>query len=210
MFISFEGIDCSGKSTQITLLSEHLRSLGYNVLIVREPGGTRISENIRSMLLDHDHGEMDNCTELLLFSASRSQLVVERIRPFVSEGGIVLADRFHDSTTAYQGYGRGLDIGEIQNIHRIATHGVLPELTFFIDISVGESLERRAGRVGKTDRMEASDTEFFHRVRNGYHEMAASSGRFRIIDGHRDISIISREIATHTCGCLPPISEKEL
>lgn len=210
MFISFEGIDCSGKSTQIVMLAESLRARGYNVLIVREPGGTNISEHIRSMLLDLNHGEMDTHTELLLFSASRSQLVVERIQPFLADGGIVIADRFHDSTTAYQGYGRGLDIAAIQEIHAVATHGVLPDLTFFLDISVEESLHRRSQRAGEVDRMEASNTAFFMRVREGYHTIAASAARVRIIDGDRRIPVISDEIERYTSAMLPPLDDKEV
>ncbi|MBR9978800.1 MAG: dTMP kinase [Bacteroidetes bacterium] len=210
MFISFEGIDCSGKSTQIALLAESLRTRGYNVLIVREPGGTVISEHIRSMVLDLNHGEIDSHTELLLFSASRSQLVVERIEPFLADGGIVIADRFHDSTTAYQGYGRGLDIASIQEIHTVATHGIVPDLTFFLDISVEESLLRRSQRAGEVDRMEASNTAFFTRVREGYHTIATSAPRVRIIDGDRQIPVIFDEIRKHTIAILPSLDDKEI
>ncbi len=210
MFITFEGIDCSGKSTQIDLLTDRLRHQHREVLIVREPGGTDISERIRSLLLDLKHGEMDSATELLLFSASRSQLVTERILPALGRGAIVIADRFHDSTTAYQGYGRGIDIQSITHIHAIATHGLLPALSFFIDISVEESLARRAVRAGTADRMETADTEFFHRVRNGYLQIAgAAPSRFRSIDGRRPPETVADEIWGWVNSSLPTSGKKE-
>ncbi|MFA6232566.1 MAG: dTMP kinase [Bacteroidota bacterium] len=195
MFITFEGIDCSGKSTQIDLLVRKLNAHKHEVLIVREPGGTEISERIRALLLDLKHGEMDSGTELLLFSASRSQLVSERILPALAQGTIVIADRFHDSTTAYQGYGRGIDIESIMHIHAIATHGLIPDLSFFIDISIEESLRRRSARAGNIDRMETADESFFERVRNGYLSISSlSPSRFRIIDGDRNPDAVSNDI----------------
>lgn len=195
MFISFEGIDCSGKSTQIDLLAKRLDALRREVLIVREPGGTEISERIRALLLDLKHSEMDRHTELLLFSASRSQLVMERILPAMNRGAVVIADRFHDSTTAYQGYGRGLDIRSIEHVHTIATHRILPDLSFFIDISVEESLHRRTTRLVSADRMETADNAFFERVRQGYLQIASMApSRFRIIDGMRKPESIAEDI----------------
>ena len=195
MFISFEGIDCSGKSTQIDLLAKRLDALRREVLIVREPGGTEISERIRALLLDLKHSEMDRHTELLLFSASRSQLVMERILPAMNRGAVVIADRFQDSTTAYQGYGRGLDIRSIEHVHTIATHRVLPDLSFFIDISVEESLHRRAARLVSADRMETADNALFERVRQGYLQIASMApSRFRIIDGMRVPESIAEDI----------------
>lgn len=195
MFISFEGIDCSGKSTQIEELARRLDAQRREVLIVREPGGTDISERIRSLLLDMKHREMDPHTEMLLFSSSRSQLVIQRIVPALERGVVVIADRFHDSTTAYQGYGRGLDIEAIRHIHRIATHGVLPDLSFFIDITIEESLRRRDGRRNAIDRMESADREFFERVRQGYLQIASTApSRFRIIDGMRPREAVAEDI----------------
>ncbi len=211
MFITFEGIDCSGKSTQIDLLAKQLRDQRREVLIVREPGGTDISERIRSLLLDLTHGEMDSHTELLLFSASRSQLVMQRVLPALDRGAIVIADRFYDSTTAYQGYGRGIDIEAIAHIHTVATHGLRPDLTFFIDISVEESLARRAARAGSIDRMENADTDFFHRVRDGYlHIASVEPSRFRTIDGMRPPEIVSDEIQGWVSASLPDSGMKEV
>jgi dTMP kinase len=210
MFITFEGIDCSGKSTQIDHLIRKLRRGHWDVLVVREPGGTEISERIRTLLLDVRHGEMDGSTELLLFSASRSQLVTERIQPALERGDIVIADRFHDSTTAYQGFGRGIDVEAITHIHRIATHGLSPDISFFLDISVEESLKRRSARAGSIDRMEAADTAFFERVREGYLSIASiSPSRFRIIDGMRPAEPIAEEIWGWVASALPPRSGKE-
>jgi dTMP kinase len=204
MFISFEGIDCSGKSTQIELIARRLDERRHELLIVREPGGTVISERIRDLLLDLRHGEMDRHTELLLFSASRSQLVTERIIPALRRGVVVIADRFHDSTTAYQGHGRGLDIDAIGHIHRIATHQLLPDLSFFLDISIEESIRRRALRIGNPDRMETADTAFFERVRTGYLEIASTSPtRFRIIDGMRDPDTIAEDVWGWISAALP-------
>ncbi|MDX9757972.1 MAG: dTMP kinase [Bacteroidota bacterium] len=204
MFISFEGIDCSGKSTQIDLLAQRLEENGYEVLIVREPGGTPISERIRELLLDLRHREMDRHTELLLFSASRSQLVTERILPALHAGIVVIADRFHDSTTAYQGYGRGLDITSIEHVQNIATHQVYPDRSFFLDISVAESIERRKLRLANVDRMEEADGAFFQRVRDGYLHIASTApSRFRIIDGMRAPEPIAEEIWGWVVANLP-------
>jgi dTMP kinase len=210
MFITFEGIDCSGKSTQIDFLVQRLREQKREVLIVREPGGTEISERIRALLLDLQHGEMDSSTELLLFSSSRSQLVKERIIPALHEGIIVLADRFYDSTTAYQGYGRGIDIDAITHIHAIATHGLIPDLSFFIDISVDESLRRRSLRAENIDRMETSDFTFFERVRDGYLYIASTSpSRFRIIDGTRSPQRVANDIWGWVTASLPPVDDQQ-
>ena len=204
MFISFEGIDCSGKSTQIDFLARSLEESGHEVLIVREPGGTPISERIRELLLDLRHREMDRHTELLLFSASRSQLVTERILPSLRAGVVVIADRFHDSTTAYQGYGRGLDITAIEHVQHIATHRIHPDLSFFLDITVDESLKRRALRLVNADRMEEADTAFFERVRDGYLHIASTApSRFRIIDGMRAPAPIAEEIWGWVVASLP-------
>ncbi|MFZ1729271.1 MAG: dTMP kinase [Bacteroidota bacterium] len=204
MFITFEGIDCSGKSTQIEILMNALRKQRREVLIVREPGGTEISERIRALLLDLKHREMDGTTELLLFSSSRSQLVIERILPALERGAVVIADRFYDSTTAYQGYGRGINIEAILRVHEIATHGLIPDLSFFIDISVEESLQRRSIRAGQPDRMESSDTAFFNRVRDGYLKIASiSPSRFRVIDGARPLEPVAEDIWGWVNASLP-------
>lgn len=194
MFISFEGIDFCGKSTQIKKLEEYFRLLNKNVIVIREPGGTLISEKIRDILLDNKNQKMVMETEILLFSASRSQLVREVIRPHLKNGYIVISDRFHDSSTAYQGFGRGLSVDDIKNIHKIAIGETVPDLTFLIDIPVEVAHKRKTDKAGSLDRIENSDTEFYSRVRKGYLQIAREESRFRVIDGNRDVELIHKDI----------------
>jgi dTMP kinase len=195
MFISFEGIDFSGKSTQIELLKDYLVEHGKKVEILREPGGTEISEKIRNILLDNKNHEMFGEAELLLFSASRAQLVREKIRPYLEKGIYVISDRFHDSSTAYQGYGRGVPLETVNNVHNLAIGETIPDLTFFIDIPVGIANERRKKKSkGKLDRIEISDIEFYNRVRSGYLEIARKEERFKVIDGTQTIETIQNQI----------------
>lgn len=195
MFLSFEGMDFSGKSTQIVLLRQRLDAADMPSLLVREPGGTRLSERIRDMLLDRTHGEMDEVTEFLLFSSSRSQLVREVILPALEAGTHVIADRFYDSSTAYQGYGRGLPLDDIVRVHHLATHGLTPDLTFFLDIGIEESFSRRQHRSGEIDRMESASRDFHTRVREGYLALCEQHpGRIKRIDGERPAEIIANDI----------------
>jgi len=195
MFISFEGIDFSGKSTQIELLKDYLVEHNKKVEIIREPGGTEISEKIRNILLDNKNAEMFAEAELLLFSSSRAQLVREKIRPYLDKGIYVISDRFHDSSTAYQGYGRGVPLEIVKNIHNLAIGDTIPDITFFIDIPVGIANERRKKKSkGKLDRIELADTEFYNRVRNGYLEIARKEERFKVIDGTQTIETIQNQI----------------
>ncbi len=173
MFITFEGIDYSGKSTQVKLLSDRLVHEGRSVVVLREPGGTDVSESIRTILLDRQHHAMTQWTELFLFSAARAQLVREVIRPALAASTIVICDRFADSTTAYQGYGRGLDLANVRLINTIATDGLVPDLTFIVEIPVEESIRRRIRVRGSADRMEAAGREFYGRVHEGYRQIAA-------------------------------------
>lgn len=143
LFITFEGLEGSGKSTQARLLYERLQARGYPVILTREPGGTRIGEMIRRILVDLQHTEMAATTETLLFAAARAQLVSELIRPYLGTGGIVLCDRYADSTYAYQGYGLGRDLDELHAIIKIATGGLIPDLTFYLDLTPEEGLERK-------------------------------------------------------------------
>lgn len=184
MFITFEGLDYCGKTTQANLLADALRREGRTVLFLREPGGTRISERVREILLDAAHGEMAAVTELLLFSASRAQLVHEVIRPALARGEIVVCDRYVDSTTAYQGSGRALDPAAVRAVSRIATGGLEPDLTLFLDIEVDEILRRRDPKGPSPDRMETSGREFYERVREAFRGLARTEGaRFVTIDG---------------------------
>lgn len=195
MFISFEGIDFSGKSTQIELLKDYLVEHNKKVEILREPGGTEISEKVRNILLDNKNEELFAEAELFLFSASRAQLVREKIRPYLEKGIYVISDRFHDSSTAYQGYGRGIPLDVVNHIHNLAIGETIPDLTFFIDIPVGIAKERRKKKSKvKLDRIETADTEFYNRVRNGYLEIARREERFKVIDGTQTIETIQNQI----------------
>lgn len=203
MFLSFEGIDCCGKTTQAKLLVEKLQGLNHTVLFMREPGGTEISEQIRQILLNKKNLKMTQITELLLFSASRAQLVTEVIKPSIAKGTIVISDRFVDSTTAYQGYGRGLHLGGVKSINSIATSGLMPKKTFFIDIPVQEMYTRRLASHQEIDRMEMSNEEFYNRVRDGYIELAKEeSGRYVTIDGRQPIDAIHDVIWKEVDGML--------
>ena len=144
MFITFEGIDFCGKSTQVELLKNYLIGINKKVHLIREPGGTEISEKIREILLDKKNNAMVMETEIFLFSASRAQLVKEVIRPYLQKGYYVISDRFHDSSTAYQGYGRGLPVDSILKIHNLAIGDTIPDITFFIDIPNEVAFQRKA------------------------------------------------------------------
>ena len=195
MFISFEGIDFSGKSTQIELLKDYLVEHNKKVEILREPGGTEISEKVRRILLDNKNEKMFAEAELLLFSASRAQLVREKIRPYLQKGIYVISDRFHDSSTAYQGYGRGIPIEVVKKVHELAIGDTSPDLTFFIDIPVGIANERKKKKSKvKLDRIELADIEFYNRVRSGYLEIARREERFKVIDGTQNIETIQNQI----------------
>lgn len=196
MFLTFEGVDCSGKTTQATMLVEALRARsGTIVHFIREPGGTAISERLREILLDRSNLELAELTELFLFSASRAQLVAQVILPALARGEIVVCDRFHDSTTAYQGYGRGLDLDAVRSINAVATAGTDPDLTMLVDITVGEIEARKKASGGAPDRMENAGREFYERVRKGYLAIAREQPeRFVVIDGMRNVDDIARDI----------------
>jgi len=180
MFITFEGIDGSGKSTQIQLLKEMLEKRNHVVTILREPGGNILSEQIRQLLLDSKE-QVDPRCELLLFTAARAQLVGSVIRPALEAGNIVICDRFIDSSVAYQGYGRGLSIESIESINDFATAGLIPDITFIFDLSVDDAAKRAGFRSNdnqtKPDRMERSGDAFFERTKQGYLEIAKKSDR---------------------------------
>jgi len=195
MFISFEGIDFSGKSTQIELLKDYLVEHNKKVEILREPGGTEISEKVRRILLDNKNQKMFAEAELLLFSASRAQLLREKIQPYLQKGIYVISDRFHDSSTAYQGYGRGIPLDAIMKVHQLAIGDTMPDVTFFIDIPVGIANERKKKKSKvKLDRIELADIEFYNRVRSGYLEIARQEERFKVIDGTQNIETIQNQI----------------
>jgi dTMP kinase len=182
MLITFEGIDGCGKSSQIKLLSAFLKEKGWKHKILREPGGTHLSESIREALL-HSNEEISPLTELLLFNAARSHLVHKVIKPTLAEGFIVLCDRFFDSTTAYQGYGRGLDIDMVKSVNLVATEGLQPDITFFLDVPI-EMSDRRINKKN-ADRIEKSGVDFYRRVIEGFRTLAANEKErfFRIDTG---------------------------
>ena len=195
MFITFEGIDFCGKSTQVGLLRDYLLEQKKNVHLIREPGGTEISEKIREILLDKKNNAMVMETEIFLFSASRAQLVREVIRPYLQKGYYVISDRFHDSSTAYQGFGRGLSVDAILNIHNLAIGKTIPEITFFIDIPNEIAMARKKNIAhSDLDRIEVSDNTFYERVRKGYLYLAEKEKRFRVIDGTQNIKQINEKI----------------
>ncbi len=169
MFISFEGIDGCGKSTQLKNVADYLTELGMKVMTIREPGGNRLSESIREILLDKTY-KLSPVTELLLFEAARAHLVETVIMPAIQEGFIVLSDRFYDSTTAYQGFGRGLDMDDVIHCNAIATEGLKPDITFYLDVSLEVAAKRSGSR--EKDRIELAGNSFYERVRIGFQELA--------------------------------------
>jgi len=195
MFITFEGIDFCGKSTQVRLLKEYLERKGKTVKIIREPGGTEISEKIRKILLDKKHLNLTIETEIFLFSASRAQLVREVIQPYLQKKYFVLSDRFHDSTTAYQGFGREIPLAIVEQINNLVIGNTIPDLTFFIDIPTEEAEKRKhQNSLIELDRIEISKKDFYERVRNGYFYLAEKEKRIKVLNGLQEISIIHNEI----------------
>lgn len=231
LFITFEGSEGSGKSTQARLLYERLSELGYPVILVREPGGTRISDMIRRIVLDLQHTEMVPTTEILLFSAARAQLVSEVIRPYLSHGGIVLCDRYADSTYAYQGYGLGFDLADLRTITAMATGGLQPNATIYLDLSAEEGLKRKARGRGRGpgargqmsgvnepnqeprppvpvewNRLDARELEFHKRVETGYRDLISRSPeRWHIFDARQPIESLAAQIV----DSLQPMVEQD-
>ena len=205
LFITFEGPEGSGKTTQIRLLSDWLGDQGREVLTTREPGGTRIGEAIRSILLSPVHTEMCAEAEILLFSAARAQIVRETLQPHLARGGVVLCDRFADSTLAYQGYGRLLDLDTLRQITAFATGGLVPALTICLDLSVVEGLRRKqGGDQAEWNRMERERLDFQERVRSGYLALAASEPtRWLVLDALREVEVIHAEIRRSLTALLP-------
>ncbi len=195
MLINFEGIDGCGKTTQLGLLLDRLLGNGYDTLALREPGGTDVSEAIRTLLLD-DKYHVVPIAELLLFSAARAQLTGERIRPALDSGQIVLLDRYYDSTSAYQGYGRQqLTLEEIDDVNRVATGGLVPDVTFYFDVDIDVAFSRRSSQA---DRMEQSGRDFYQRVRDGYLALAKRhADRFVTLDASLPMQHIHELVWTH-------------
>ncbi len=192
MFISFEGIDGSGKTTQIQLLKDYYISKGREVITLREPGGTLFSEKIRELLLSKDF-ELNSFTELMLFEAARSYLTENIIKPALENGKVVLCDRFFDSTTAYQGYGRGLDIKFLTLCNEMAVSSVYPNITFYLNVKLSESKRRSQERIA--DRIESSGNDFYKKVQFGFDELAKLyPKRINEIDANQEIAKVFEEI----------------
>lgn len=195
MFITLEGPDGSGKTTQAHLLAEWLREQGYDVILTREPGGTDIGDQVRAVLHDPRNTAMDARTEILLYSASRAQHVAQRIRPALAAGKIVISDRYADSTLAYQGYGRGLDLKTLRTITGFATGGLVPDVTLYLDVAPQEGLQRRRLGGEEWNRLDAETLEFHQRVRAGYLELASlEPGRCVVIDAARSVEEVQAQI----------------
>lgn len=194
LFITIEGTDGSGKTTQMGLIKEYIQSAGREVLLTREPGGTRISEQIREIILNPGHTEMGVYSEMFLCAAARAQLVAEVVEPALKMGKIVVCDRFVDSTYAYQGYGRGISLEILESVNNIAVNGVMPDITFFFDLDPVKALNRRIAS-SATDRIENERMDFHRKVHAGYVCLAEkNSGRIKRIDSNRSIEEIWADV----------------
>lgn len=195
-FITFEGTDGSGKTTQMRLLTDRLREMSLRVVETQEPGGTEIGRRIRAILLDPASSRLCPVSEMLLYFAARAQNFDERILPAWNEGAVVLSDRFTDSTLAYQGEGRGLGQGVVMQLHEIACHGIQPDLTLYIDVPVTTGLQRIGARNrAGADRMDSQAEEFYNRVRDRYLQLAAENPkRIRVIDGSGSVDEVHQRI----------------
>jgi dTMP kinase len=199
VFITFEGMDGSGKTTQMNRLAERLSAAGRKVLVTTEPGGPPIAQKIRRIILDSAHAEMSPTAEVLLYFASRAQNVDEWIRPALARGEIVLSDRFTDSSLAYQGVGRGLGVETIEALDRIACRGLKPDLTILVDVDAEASLTRararNAAQPHPETRLDDESMEFHRKVHDAYHALAAAEPeRVRIVNGRAPMDEIEREI----------------
>ncbi|OEG62712.1 thymidylate kinase [Halanaerobium congolense] len=194
-FITFEGIEGSGKTTQIRLLADYLQNKGYEVLVSREPGGTPLGEKIRNLLLDPQYDFMDYRTEILLYAADRAQHVKEKIKPALGKGKIVISDRFADSNLAYQAAGRGLDYEMVYQINDWVIDSTWPDLTFILDIDIKEGLNRARAQSSEAegDRLEREVDEFHQRVRDAYLKMAEKE-RFALVNAGESIENVQKNI----------------
>lgn len=191
LFITFEGADGCGKTTQLNLLKDYLSNKDYDVVLTREPGGKGLGEKVREILLNYN-GEVSNRCESFLFLADRAQNIDIIVNPAIEQGKIVLCDRHTDSTAAYQGYGRGLDLDEIHMLNNLATGNKKPDLTLVFDVDIETSMQRVGN---EKDRMESSGKEFFNRVRNGYLELAKlEPQRIKVIDSTKSIDEVQKDV----------------
>ncbi|HPB40183.1 MAG TPA: dTMP kinase [Flexilinea sp.] len=195
MFITFEGPDGSGKTTQVKRIGRKLIEKGFDIVYTREPGGTEISDQVREILMNMKNKQMCPRTEILLFCAARAQLVEEVIRPALQSGKIVISDRYADSTLAYQGYGHGFEQETLKQLLNFATGNLWPDLTFLLDIPAEKGLRRRINNQEEWNRMDDYQLAFHERVRNGYHQLAAADAqRWEIIDADQSEEAVENEI----------------
>ena len=197
IFITFEGIDGCGKSTQLNMTKEWLINSGYDVLQIREPGGTVVGEKIRGILLDKKNDSMVPLAELLLYGAARAQITEEVIKPALLEGKVVISDRFFDSTYAYQGHARELGDELVNNLNLVATNNLEPDVTILLDIDPNEALKRRLGRGEEEDRLEALGTSFQEKVREGYLKLAGNVSRVKVTDASKTPDEIQAQIRSY-------------
>ena len=196
MFITLEGPEGSGKTSQMPRLAKYLRSKGYEVITTREPGGTPISDQVRDILISMKNTGMQPRTEILLFLAARAQLVEELIKPALQSGKIVLCDRYGDSTLAYQGYGHKLDLDTLKRMLAFATDGLKPDLTIYLDLDVETGLQRKIKK-DEWNRLDAYEVAFHQRVRNGYHQLLAEEPqRWVLIDASQSLADVQKQMRT--------------
>ncbi|MEX1376934.1 MAG: dTMP kinase [Eubacteriales bacterium] len=198
LFITFEGLDGAGKSTQIQKVKEIFEQKGFEVVLTREPGGTEISEKIRKIILDNDNDEMSFVTEALLYAASRAQHVSQKIRPALDAGKVVICDRYVHSSIAYQGYGRGLGAEKVMDINSHAIDGLMPDISFFILLPTDKAMERLKSSNRELDRLEVEEADFFQKVETGYLKIADKFDNIIKIDASKSVDeiadIISKKI----------------
>ncbi len=204
MFITLEGPEGSGKTSQLPPLVEYLREQGYSVFPTREPGGTSIGEQIRGVIHDLKNVEMHPRTETLLYQAARAQIVEEVFKPRLAGGEIVISDRYYDSTIAYQGYGHQQDLGQVRTLVRYATGGLVPDLTILLDLDVETGLRRKSQNGSEWNRLDAYTLEFHQRVRRGYLEMVkAEPNRWIVVDAGREWQRVQDELRKVVLARLP-------
>jgi dTMP kinase len=209
VFITLEGPEGSGKTTQIQLLVGWLQEQGHEVVLTREPGGTDIGDQIRAVLHDPRNTAMDATAEILLYSADRAQHVAQVIRPAMAGGKVVVSDRYYDSTLAYQGYGRGLDLEMLRAITAFATGGLKPDLTLYLDIAPDMGLQRRQAGGDEWNRLDAEALEFHQRVRAGYMELIAREPeRWAVIDAARTLEEVQEQIRGQVKARLEQVKRK--
>jgi dTMP kinase len=203
-FITFEGVEGVGKSTQVARAAEHLRARGVEPLLTREPGGTPLAEKLRALILEHGHGPVAPTAEVLMLFAARASHVTEVIRPAIAEGRVVLCDRFTDTSEAYQGGGRGVSAAWIRELARIAHPRLAPDLTLVFDAPAEVALARLSGRGAALDRIEGEDAAFFERVRRTYHAIAQREpARVHLVDATRSADAVAADVARLLDAVIP-------